>query len=147
MMQPKGRFIPIVLYVIILASRVVGCSQPKKTPADNSPSTVPSPSSDASGLNFKISSPVANAVVSGTAVFSVSVADSALIESVKFEVIDSQGTANELAIDTTSIDGYKTFVNSKNFPEGLLGLRANVSFDSPYRGVYEGPFELTVSKQ
>ncbi len=99
-----------ILTILLLQSLLSSCWTP------------PDPPPASTGPEFMINSPAANSSVSGAVFFSAQPSDPNAVTSVNFKA-----GGKDLATDTTSADGFKTFVIPKDYPAGNLELQAVVT--------------------
>jgi PKD domain len=95
--------------VSMLALMMVSCEQP-------------SPPNPTGGPSFTINSPLENSSIGGTSFFSVQAETPSLVTSVSFKA-----GSNDLGTDNTVLDGFKVFLNAKDYPAGALTLEAKVT--------------------
>ncbi len=79
----------------------------------------PNPKPSTGGPSFVINSPKDGSSIAGTIYFSAQPFDATEVASVNFKAGNT-----DLGTDTTASDGFKVFLDSKDFPEGTLNLTA-----------------------
>ncbi len=79
----------------------------------------PNPKPSTGGPPFVINSPKDGSSIAGTIYFSAQPFDATEVASVNFKAGNT-----DLGTDTTASDGFKVFLDSKDFPEGTLNLTA-----------------------
>ncbi len=79
----------------------------------------PNPKPPTGGPSFVINSPKDGSSISGTIFFAAQPSNSSEVKSVNFKA-----GSTDLGTDTTANDGFKVFLNAKDFPQGTLELTA-----------------------
>ncbi len=85
------------------------------------PSNPSNPTTPTGGPSFVINSPKEGSSIAGTVYFSAQPFNASQVTSVNFKAENT-----DLGTDTTASDGFRVFLNSKDFPEGKLTLTATL---------------------
>ena len=107
-------FLHYWLAMLIVFWVLVSC-----TGGDNKNPSNPNPTPPTGGPSFVINSPKDGSSIAGTIYFSAQPFDVSEVASVNFKAGNT-----DLGTDSTSNDGFKTFLNAKDFPKGTLDLTA-----------------------